>query len=68
MSNPKAIKKSRFSPQGTDDSKNLRCGTLNIGNYEYVNISSLAVFGIKLQLKEGGDLSRNDPLYSFKFI
>ena len=54
--------------QGTDDSKNLRCETLNIGDYEYVNISSSAVLGIKLWLEEDGDLNRNDPLYSFKFI
>ena len=31
--------------QGTDDSKNLRCETLYIGDYEYVNISSFAVLG-----------------------
>ena len=49
--------------QGTNDSKNLRCETLYIGNYEYVNISSFAVFGIKLWLEEDGDLNINDPLY-----
>ena len=54
--------------QGTDDSKNLRCETLYIGDYEYVNISSFAVLGIKLWLEEDDDLNRNDPLYSFKFI
>ena len=54
--------------QGTDDSKNLRCESLYNGNYEYVNISSFAVLGIKLWLEEDGDLNRNDPLYSFKFI
>ena len=37
--------------QGTDDSKNLRCETLYIGNYEYVNISSFAVLAIKLMLE-----------------
>ena len=54
--------------QGTDDSKNLRCETLYIGNYKYVNISSFAVLGIKLWLEEDSDLNRNDPLYSLKFI
>ena len=61
-------KKIEVFPQGTHDSKNLRRETLYIGNYEYVNISSFAVLGIKLWLKEDGDLNRNDPLYSFKFI
>ena len=54
--------------QGTDDSRNLRCGTLSIGDYEYVNISSFAVLGIKSWLEEDGDLNRNYPLYSFKFV
>ena len=54
--------------QGTDDSKNLRCETLYIGDYKYVNTSNFAVLGIKLWLEEDGDLNRNDPLYSFKFI
>ena len=54
--------------QGTDDSKNLKCETLHIGVYEYVNISSFAVLGIKLWPEEDGDLNTNDPLYSFKFI
>ena len=54
--------------QGTDDSKNLRRETLYIGDYEYVNISSFAVLSVKLWLEEDGDLNRNDPLYSFKFI
>ena len=61
-------KKSRFFSQGTDDSKNLICETLYIDDYEYVNISGFAVLGIKLWLEEDGDLNRNDPLYSFKFI
>ena len=39
MSNPNGPKTS----QGTDDSKNLGCETLYIGDYEYVIISSLAV-------------------------
>ena len=53
--------------QGTDDSKNLRCETLYIGNYEYVNISSFTMLSIKLWLEEDGDFSRDDLLYSFKF-
>ena len=61
-------KKIEVFSQGTDDSKNLRCETLYIGNYENVKISSLAVLGIKLCLEEDADLNRNDPLYSFKFI
>ena len=48
--------------------QNLRYETLYIGDYEYVNISSFAVLGIKLWLEEDGDLNRNDPLYLFKFI
>ena len=48
--------------------KYLRCETLYIVDYEYVNISSFAVLGIKLWLQEDGDLNRNDRLYSFKFI
>ena len=39
-----------------------------IGDYQYVNISSFAVLGIKLWLEEDGDLNRNNPLYSFRFI
>ena len=34
--------------QGTEDSKNLICEALSIGDYEYVNISSFAVLGMKL--------------------
>ena len=64
----KRTKKLQVFSQGTDDSKNLRCGTLYIGDYEYVNISIFAVLGIKLWLEEDGDLNRNDPLHSFKFI
>ena len=64
---PKTNKIEVFS-QGTDESKYLRCESLYIGNNEYVNISSFAVLGIKLQLEEDGDLNRNDPLYSFKYI
>ena len=64
--NVKSEKIEVFS-QGTDDSKNLRCETLYIGDYEYVSISSFAVLGVKLWLEEDGDL-KNDHLYSFKFI
>ena len=56
-------KKLEVFSRGTDDSKNLGCKTLYIGDYEYVNISSFAVLGIKLWLKEDGDLNRNDPSY-----
>ena len=58
-------KKIEVFSQGTGDSKILRCETPYIGDYEYVNISSFAVLGIKLRLEEDGDLNRNDPLYSF---
>ena len=51
-------KKIEVFSQGTGDSKNLRCETLYIGHYEYVNISSFAVLGIKLWLEEDGDLNR----------
>ena len=54
--------------QGTDDSKNLRCEALYIGDYEYVDITSFVVLDIKLWMEEDGDLNSNDPLYSFKFI
>ena len=54
--------------QGTDDFKNLRCKTLYIGDYEYEDIPSFTVFGIKVWLEEDGDLNRNNPLYSFRFI
>ena len=46
--------------QGTDDSNYFRCETLHIGDYEYVNISSFAVLGIKLWLEEDGDLRTYD--------
>ena len=51
-----------------DDSKNLRCETLYISNYEYVNISTFAKSDIKLWQEEDGDLNTHHPLYSFKFI
>ena len=53
---------------GTDDSKNLRCETLYIGDHKYVNTSSFAVLGIELWPEDDDDLNRSDPLYSFKFI
>ena len=62
------INKIEVFSQGTDDLKNLRCETLHFGDYKYVNISSFAVLGITLWQGEDGDLNRNDPLYSFKFI
>ena len=68
MSNPNGLKKIEVFSQGTDDPKNLRSETLYFGDSEYVNISSFAVLGKKLRLEEDGDLNRNDPLYSFKFI
>ena len=58
-------KKVEVFSQGTDNSKNLRCKTLHIRDYEHINISSFAVLGIKLWLEEDGDLNRNDPLYLF---
>ena len=61
-------KKFKIFSQGTADSKQLRCETLYVGNYEYVNISGFAVLGVKLWLEEDGDLNRNGPLYSFKFV
>ena len=67
-SNLNGLKKSRFFCQGASDSNNLRYEALYIGNYEYVNISSFSALGINLRLEEDGDLNRNDPLYSFKFI
>ena len=51
----RTIKIEVFS-QRTDDSKNLRCETLYIGDHGYVNISSFAVLGIKIWLEEDGDL------------
>ena len=61
-------KKFQVFPQGTDDSKNLRCETLYTGDHEYVNISSFAVLGIKLWPEDDDDLNRSDPLYSFNLI
>ena len=61
-------KKVEVFSQENDDSKILTCETMYIGDYENVNISSFAVLGKKLRLEEGGDINRNDPLYSFKFF
>ena len=68
ITDPNRLKQLRFYSQGTNKSKNLRYETLYMGDYKYVNISSFALLGIKLWLEEEGDLNRNDPLYSFKFI
>ena len=56
-------KKIEVFSQWTDDSKTLKCEALYIGDYEYVNVSSFAVLGIKLWLEEDDDLDRNDPFY-----
>ena len=61
-------KKIELFSQGTDESKNLRCETLYIANYEYVNISRFAVLDIELRLEEDGDLHTNHSLSSFQFI
>ena len=53
--------KTEVFSQGTDDSKTLRYETLYVGDYEYVNISSFAVLGVKIRLEEDGNLNRNDP-------
>ena len=50
MSNPKGHKIEFFS-QGTEDSKNFRCETLSIADYEYINISSFAGLDITLWLE-----------------
>ena len=60
--------KNRGFSQGTDHFRNLRCETLYIADYKYVNISSFAVLDIKLRVKEDSDLDTDHPLYSFKFI
>ena len=57
-------KNSKFSP----NSKNLRCETLYIADYEHINITSFAVLDIKLWLEEGSDLDTDRPLYLFIFI
>ena len=56
-------KQSRFPPQETDDSKNLRCETLYTADHEYINITSFAVLDIKLWLEEDSDLDTDHPLY-----
>ena len=59
-------KKIEVFSQGINNSKILRCETLYIGNFEYVNISSFAVLSIKLWLEENDDLNINDLLLSIK--
>ena len=61
-------KKIEILSQGTHDLKNLKCETLYIVNYEYVNISSFSVLDIKLSREEDGDLNKDHSLYSFKVI
>ena len=61
-------KKIELFSQGMDESKNLRCETLYIANYEYVNISRFAVLDIELWLEEDGELHTNHSLSSFQFI
>ena len=71
MSNSKGPKRSRFLQklkEQADDSKNLRCETLYISDYEYVNIPTFALSDIKLWLEEDGDLNTYPSLYSFRFI
>ena len=70
MSNPKGPNKSRFLQkvkEQADDSKNLRCETLYISDYECINVSTFALSDIKLWLEEDGDL-KTHPLYLFRFI
>ena len=59
---PQGTKKIEIFSQWTDDSKNLRCETLHIADYEYVNIFSFAMLDIKLWLEENDDLN-TDHLY-----
>ena len=47
-------KKIEVFSQGSDDSKNLRCETLYIGDQKYVNISSFAGLDLKLWMGEDG--------------
>ena len=39
-----------------------------VADYQYVNITSFAVWDINLWLEEDSDLDTDHPLYSFKFI
>ena len=55
-SKSQGIEKMEIFSQGTDDFKTLRCETLYIADYKYVNISSFDVLDIKLWLKEDSDL------------
>ena len=61
-------KKSEVFSEGTDDSKNLKCETLYIADYEYVNIASFAVSDVKVWFEGDSDLDTDCPSYSFKFI
>ena len=54
--------------QVTNKFKNLRCETLYIADYRYVNITNFVVLDIKLWLEEDSDLDTDYPSYSFKFI
>ena len=54
-------KKIEVFSQGTDDLKNLRCEILNIGDYEYANISSGRSLGRKvLFFSPSGFVIRSD--------
>ena len=44
--------KSEVVSQGTDYSKNLKCKTLYITDYKYINIFSFAVLDINLWLED----------------
>ena len=65
MLDPKGLKRSNFSPK---DLWLPRYETLAIADYDYVNIFSFAVLGIKLWLKEDGDLYTDHTQYSFKSV
>ena len=57
MSNPKGPRKSTFlqeAKEQADNSKNLRCETLHISDYEHINISTFVLSDIKLWLEEVG--------------
>ena len=52
ISVPRGLKKMIFFPQGTYNFQNLRNETMDIAEHEYVKISKLVLFQIKLLLKE----------------
>ena len=58
-------KKIEVFSQGTDDSKNLRCETLYIGDYEYVNVSSFFCLGYKAMAGRRWQIKQK---WSFTFI